>query len=180
VKHPNAPSVAMLALGIVLVITAGMVPRPGTNGGTMEPARAAALCEATVQHPLVVRAEALDPVARGEILQVAVELRGRRGASGARIRVADTGGAELLSASSREVGPIFPDRPGRAEFTVRIPERGDRFLLQFTAEADTDEGSIRRGGSLNLLPDGPHDPGTPGPESGDEAVIEYAAREVLR
>lgn len=69
-----------------------------------------------------------------------------------------------------------PRRETSAEFSVRVPEAGSRFLVQFRVEGEGPAGRVGRGASFNLLPDGPVAPSRIVAGSAGRTIAEYPAR----
>jgi hypothetical protein len=91
-----------------------------------------------------------------------------------------TGGATPVSPSRARFGRLAAGRTHTSEFVVRIPEQGHRFLLQFRVTGEGLGGLASRGATLNLLPDGPADPGNVVSDGAGGRVTEYAARRIDR
>lgn len=142
-------------------------------------ATSVALESFAVQHPIAVRVTALDPIRRGETIRVRLEVRTRVDLQRTEARLVSAGGAAPIGASRASIGRMRPDRPAATEFRVRVPERGRRFLLQFRVFGEGTQGQLSRGATLNLLPDGPADPGREVVIQG-ERVIEHRARRIDR
>jgi hypothetical protein len=137
-------------------------------------------CEGAIQHPLSVRAEALDPVRRGATVRVRVTTTARQETKRAEVRMTSTGGAVAAGAPRVALGTLGAGRTATADFAVRVPAEGHRFLLQFRVTGEGASGLEARGGTLNLLPDGPADPGHPVITSTGQSVVEYRARRIDR
>lgn len=142
-------------------------------------ARATVHCEGAIQHPLSVRAEALDPVRRGATVRVRVTTTARHETKRAEVRLTSTGGTVAASATRVALGTLGAGRTATADFAVYVPSEGLRFLLQFRVTGEGASGLEARGGTLNLLPDGPADPGRLVISSG-QSVVEYRARRIDR
>ena len=134
---------------------------------------------AAIQHPLTVRVTALDPVRHGATVRVRVDATSRVDLERTEIRLVSAGGAAVATASRAGLGRMRPGRPAGAQFTVRLPAQGHRVLLQFRVTGEGIDGVASRGATLNLLPDGPADPGRE-VTIGGERVIEYRARRIDR
>ena len=78
------------------------------------------------------------------------------------------------------LGRLRAGRPAAREFAVRLPAQGHRFLLQFRVTGEGTRGIASRGATLNLLPDGPADPGRMVQGANGEPVIEHRARRIDR
>ena len=133
-----------------------------------------------IQHPLEVRVTALDPVQRGTTVRVRVETASHIDLEKAEVRLVSAGGAALAGASRAGLGRLRSGRPAAREFAVRLPAQGHRFLLQFRVTGEGTQGVVSRGATLNLLPDGPADPGRIVDAGNGERVIEHRARRIDR
>ena len=153
-------------------------PTPKSTGTSIAPATVQ--CEGAIQHPLSVRAEALDPVRRGATVRVRVTTTARNETQRAEVRMTSTGGALADGATRRTLGTLRAGRAATADFAVRVPAEGHRFLLQFRVTGEGASGLEARGGTLNLLPDGPADPGHLVVTSSGQSVVEYRARRIDR
>jgi hypothetical protein len=137
-----------------------------------------ALCTGAVRLPIEVRVEPLDPIRRGASLRLRVVTTSERELKRGEVRVLSAGGAELQSAPRVAFSHVRPGGRATSQFTVRVPERGHRFLLQFSVIGDAEGGVIGRGATYNLLPDGPADPGRRVTTPDGRSIIEYAARRI--
>jgi hypothetical protein len=167
---------AWLAALAIPANAATPVPKPSET----RIARAAVQCEGAIQHPLSVRAEALDPVRRGSTVRVRVTTTARHETRRAEVRMTSTGGTVAAGATRATLGTLGAGRTATADFAVRVPSDGHRFLLQFRVTGEGASGLEARGGTLNLLPDGPADPGHPVMTSSGQSVVEYRARRIDR
>jgi hypothetical protein len=143
-------------------------------------ARSPVRYQSAIQHPLSVRAVALDPLVRGGVVRVRVTTTSRNALERGEVRLTSTGGATLVSAQRATFGRLSPGAAAATEFAVRLPEQGRRFLLQFRVTGDGPSGLEARGATLNLLPDGPADPGRVVTSSSGARVVEYRARRIDR
>ena len=141
---------------------------------------AANRCDGAIQHPLEVRAAALDPLARGGIVRVRVTIRSRQTLERGEVRLISAGGAELVGPGRIALGRLDPGREAASEFAIRLPAEGRRFLIQFRVMGDGAGGLESRGATLNLLPDGPADPGRVVTTDTGARVTEYRARRIER
>lgn len=137
-------------------------------------------CEGAIQHPLELTARALDPVRRGAEVRVRVTTSARRDLARGEVRLISTGGATGMSPARATLGRLAAGRSAANEFTVRLPDREGRVLLEFRVTGEGPSGPVHRGATLNLLPDGPADPGRVVATSGGGAVTEYRARRIER
>ncbi|HKQ56822.1 MAG TPA: hypothetical protein VJY35_03050, partial [Candidatus Eisenbacteria bacterium] len=78
------------------------------------------------------------------------------------------------------LGRLSPGVEAATEFAVRIPAEGRQVLLQFRVTGDGPDGLEARGAALNLLPDGPIDPGRVVTTATGARVVEYRARRIDR
>ena len=132
-----------------------------------------------IQHPLTVRLSALDPVRHGATVRVRLDATSHMDLHRVEARLVSPGGATPVGAARARIGRMRAGRPAATEFAVRMPERGHRVLLQFQVTGEGVNGLASRGATLNLLPDGPADPGRE-TMIGGERVIEYRARRIGR
>lgn len=132
-----------------------------------------------IQHPLSIRLTALDPVRRGATVRVRLDASSRVDLQRVEARLVSPGRATAIGAARARMGRMRAGRAAGAEFAVRIPDQGHRVLLQFQVTGEGAGGLASRGATLNLLPDGPADPGRE-TTIGGERVIEYRARRIGR
>jgi hypothetical protein len=137
-------------------------------------------CTAAVQHPLTVRVRALDPIARGQVVRVEVEVRSRHALERGEVVLTSAGGATLAGPDRAALGALGPGGMARASLAVRVPEHGRRFLLQFQVRGEGEEGLATRGASYNLLPDGPADAGRWFTTPEGVRIAEFRARRIDR
>lgn len=137
-------------------------------------------CDAAIQHPLRVKVTALDPPLRGEIVHVRVTAGARNPIERGEVRLTSSGSATLMGPSRVPLGRLTPGTEASAEFAVRLPAEGTRFLLQFRVTGDGERGVESRGATLNLLPDGPADPGRVVTLDSGRRIAEYRARRIDR
>jgi hypothetical protein len=140
--------------------------------------RAEVRCAGAIQHPLQVRVEALDAVRRGGTLRLKVTTSTLRPLGRAEVRLVNAGGATVQGARRVSIGRVRPDRSREAEFVVAVPERGERFLIQFQVSGEGPYGRVSRGATYNILPDGPQQPERVVTNASGERVAEYAARRI--
>jgi hypothetical protein len=134
-------------------------------------------CDGAIQHPLQVKAAALDPLVRGALVRVRVTTTSRLALEGGEVRLVSDGGAAIEGASRATFGPVSPGGSATRTFTVRLPAEGRRFLLQFEVRSDAGAAGLsRRGATLNLLPDGPADPGRVVTTNAGRTIVEHRAR----
>ena len=163
----------------VLLAASTMFPavaRPQAPSTT--PARTT--CDGAIRHPLEARAAALDPLTRGGIVRVRVTTRSRRTLERGDVRLVSAGGAELVGPGRLAFGRLDAGGEATSEFAVRLPAEGRRFLIQYRVTGDGAGGLESRGATLNLLPDGPADPGRVVTTDTGARVTEYRARRIER
>jgi hypothetical protein len=167
-----------------LLVVAGFATgglRDASGAATRVPASTPAVqAPSAIQHPIEVHVTALDPVQRGATVRVRVEAASRIDLEKAEVRLVSAGGAALAGAPRAGLGRLRPGRPASREFAVRLPAQGHRFLLQFRVTGEGTQGVASRGATLNLLPDGPADPGRIVDAANGERVIEHRARRIDR
>lgn len=159
------------------IASAGAVPETSTPPRLQRPR---VTCEAAVQHPIQVRVEALDPIRRGAAVRLRLTSRSSLGLSEAEARVVSAGGATVLGRPRAALGRVSPQRETSTEFTVAVPDAGNRFLVEFRVEGEGPSGRIGRGASFNLLPDGPAAPARVVAGPAGQTVAEYPARRMPR
>jgi hypothetical protein len=98
----------------------------------------------------------------------------------AEVRMISTGGAAAEGTTRSALGTLRAGRAASADFAVRLPDQGRRFLLEFRVSGEGAGGLESRGGVLNLLPDGPADPGRLVSSASGATVVEYRARRIGR
>ena len=162
------PLEAIALATTLLVSTPAPAPRPAIH------------CDGAIQHPIQVRAAALDPLLHGGVVRVRVTTSARHALERGEVRLVSTGGATLAGARRVTLGRLSPGAEAAAEFAVQLPAEGRRFLLQFRVTGDGPDGLESRGATLNLLPDGPLDPGRVVTTSTGARVVEYRARRIER
>lgn len=138
----------------------------------------AVVCDGAVQHPIEVRILALDPVERGQAMRAQVEVAAGQDLENTRVRLASAGGARIVGPAEAALGRIDADGRANATFAVTVPAVGHRTLLQFEVQGEGPAGVITRGATLNLLPDGPADPGTAVVTPDGRRLIHYNARRI--
>jgi hypothetical protein len=180
-----AGSLALIALAASLtahsvVTLAGTVlaPRPTEpTRATVDPAAdVEPVCD--LRHPIDVQVEALDAPRRGRPLQARVVVSPEFDLSNVRIDLVSAGGALPAGATRALLGEVGQGRNAAADFSVRLPAAGHRFLLQFVIQGDGPNGPISRMATYNVLPDGPLDAGRTVVTPAGEKIREYAARRI--
>jgi hypothetical protein len=143
-------------------------------------ARGGVRCDTPIQHPLAVKVSALDPVRRGEIIRVRVTTTSRHDLERGEVKLVHAGGASLAGPARVALGRLAAGRAAASDFAVRLPSEGRRFLLQFRVTGEGDSGLDARGATLNLLPDGPADPGRIVTSESGRRIAEYRAGRIGR
>ena len=142
----------------------------------VELAQAPFACEANVQHPIQVHIAALDPIRHGATVRLRLTSSSRLGLTDSDARIVSAGGAGVVGRARAELGRMGPQRETSAEFTVRVPQAGERFLIEFRVEGEGAAGRIGRGAAFNLLPNGPVAPARIVAGSAGRSIAEYPAR----
>ena len=127
-----------------------------------------------LKHPIEARLVALDPIARGNTVRVALDVTSEVAVSNVEARVLSTGGARLVGKRRAELGTLDALDARRTEFTVELPATGKRFVLQTLITAEAATGPMNRLAVLNILPDGPADPGQVVTTPTGESIRQYA------
>ena len=128
-----------------------------------EAAHAASATSATsrtsqdIRHPIGVRITALDPVARGGMLRLRVEVTAARTLERAEVRLASAGGTAAKGPQRVSLGALRRNETRTAEFALAVPAEGRRFLVQFQIRGAAEDGVLARGATYNIVPDGPAD-----------------------
>ncbi len=167
------------ALGIATLVLLALPSQAARSGATARPDRGLrppATCVAAVQHPLAVRVEPLDPIQRGAAVRLRVTTSSRLGFERGEVRLSSSGGAAVAGASRATLGAVPAGGQASADFTVRIPRQGHRFLVQFHVQAEGTGGSYARGATYNLLPDGPSERARVAATREGQPVLEVTAR----
>jgi hypothetical protein len=137
---------------------------------------AAPFCD--LRHPVEVRIEALEAPRRGRPLDARVLVSPEIDLSNLRIELLSAGGALPAGATRALLGSVGQGGSARADFSLRLPAAGHRFLLVFAIHADGPQGPISRLATFNVLPDGPADPGRAIVTPGGDTIREYSARRI--
>ena len=116
-------------------------------------------CTGGVNHPLSGRVTPQGDIVRGGVFQAVVEVSAGQEMDNVRVRLVNPGGAEPAGPVTAALGPLAAGERGSASFAVRVPVKGQRFLLEFQIEGEGPTGLMTRGAAYNILPDGPADPG---------------------
>lgn len=141
---------------LALVMTAATsFAAPAQSPATTARSSGRAICTTPIQHPLLVRAEALGKIRRGVPLRVRVTTTATRGLDRGVVLLTSSGGAATVGASSAALGAVPAGGQIASDFTVIVPAEGHRFLLQFQVWGEGGSRNLTRGATLNLLPDGP-------------------------
>lgn len=137
-------------------------------------------CIGAIQHPVSVRVTALDPVRRGQMVRLRVNLRAERGIERALVRISSSGGAAVTGMRNVPLRAVPAGGQADADFSVMVPSSGSRALIQFEIEAEGSFGLASRGATYNLLPDGPVELPRVTRTSTGEMVAEITARRIER
>lgn len=173
------PSARTWILFAALGLVALLWPR-AARAESSQPLLPPIQCYGAIQHPIEVKVEALDAIRRGRIVRVRLTARSSRPLDRVEVRLANAGGASIVSAARVPLGMLLRDTPRDVEFRVRVPDLGRRALLQFVIFGDEDGLRIGRGATLNLLPDGPQRPVAVVADAGGTPLRVYSARRIDR
>lgn len=160
-----------LLVGVVAASVCSAAPGTAVSRG---PTR----CTASVVHPVSVHVTALDPIVRGGVVHLRVTTSSVIPLDNAEIRLASLGGAQNRGPSIVALGSLSPSRAAQGVFSVAIPSSGGRQLVQFRVTGQGPQGRLTRGGSYNLLPDGPAEIGRTVVTPQGSRVLEFAARRI--
>lgn len=138
------------------------------------------ICSTPIQHPLIVRAEALGLIERGVPLRIRVTTTATRGLDRGVVRLKSSGGAVVVGASSAALGSVPAGGQTTSEFTVMVPADGHRFLLQFEVRGEGGSRNLTRGATLNLMPDGPAERMSAATTATGDRLLEVRARRIDR
>lgn len=155
-------------------ILAGPIRAPGTTPDLST--QAAPICD--LRHPISVRVEPLGVPERGRPLGARVHVNPDYDLSNVRIDLISAGGAMPAGATRALLGEVGEGRGAAADFSVRLPAAGRRFLLMFAIHADGPNGPVSRMATYNVLPDGPADPGRAIVTPAGDNIREYSARRI--
>lgn len=170
------PPRAHLRLAALIAAALAALAPPAAHASST-PAGRDVRCEGAIQHPLHVRAAALDPIVRGATVRVRVTTTSRLALERGDVRLVSAGGAAVEGTARTTFGRVAPGGSASSTFAVRLPAEGRRFLLQFKVTGDGGAGGLsERGATLNLLPDGSADPGRVVTTSAGRTIVEYRAR----
>ncbi len=156
-----------------IAVAAGSPARSET--GAPRPSRAV-VCNGAIQHPVTVRVRALDPVRRGGTVRLRVATTAVDGTRRAEVRLVSAGGAAVLGSTRVVLEGSPANRESAAEFAVRVPMQGHRFLVQFRVTAEGEDGLQSRGATINLMPDGPAETPRATVTATGERVLEVPAQ----
>lgn len=181
IRTPRAPiGCAALVVAAFAALFAAPLAAPLAHASSTPNAPRATrgvTCDGAIQHPLQVKASALDPLVRGALVRVRVTTTARHALERGEVRLVSAGGAAVEGAPRASFGRVAPGGSANSTFAVRLPAEGRRFLLQFKVTGDGGPGGLtERGATLNLLPDGPADPGRVVTASSGRTIVEYRAR----
>ena len=128
-----------------------------------------------LRHPIEARLVPVDAMTRGGTVRVALEVEATVSLSAAEARILSSGGATILGRRQAELGTLGVGDVRRIEFTLRLPENGRRFVLQVLTSGESATGPMNRLAMLNILPDGPADPGQVVTTPTGESIRQYAS-----
>ncbi|MEO5988196.1 MAG: hypothetical protein ABIU54_00545 [Candidatus Eisenbacteria bacterium] len=169
---------------IPMVLAALIPPMAASAGSQTRAARTGAAshvaCAGSIQHPVAVHITALDPVRRGQLVRLRVNLRAERAFERAEVRISSSGGAAVTGMRNVPLRAVPAGGQADADFSVMVPASGPRVLVQFEVEAEGAFGLVRRGATYNLLPDGPSEHPRATRTSTGEMVAEVTARRIER
>jgi len=138
----------------------------------------AVACTSDLRHPVDVRVTALDPIRRGATVRFLVSATSRIGLGRAEARLVHSGGANVVGATRLPLGRLEAKRPKEVTFRVVLPPNGTRTLLQFKVVGEGPNGTLARGASYNVLPDGPSEKLQAVTTSTGEKVLDAPARRI--
>jgi hypothetical protein len=138
------------------------------------PTAVAPVATCDLKHPIDAKLVALDPIARGNTVRVALDVKSDVPVSNVEARVMSTGGARLVGKRRAELGTLDALDARRTEFTLELPATGKRFVLQVLTTAEAATGPMNRLAVLNILPDGPADAGQVVTTPTGESIRQYA------
>ncbi|MDZ4804702.1 MAG: hypothetical protein SGI90_07585 [Candidatus Eisenbacteria bacterium] len=128
-----------------------------------------------LRHPIEARLVPQGAMTRGGTVRVALEVEATVSLSAAEARILSSGGATILGRQRAELGTLDAGDVRRIEFTLRLPENGRRFVLQVLTTGESTTGPMNRLAMLNILPDGPADPGQVVTTPTGESIRQYAS-----
>ncbi len=165
---------------LALVIATTSFAAPSKSPATTARSTGRAICSTPIQHPLLVRAEALGRIQRGVPLRVRVTTTATRGLDRGVVLLTSSGGVAMVGASSAALGAVPAGGQIASDFTVIVPEKGHRFLLQFQVRGEGGSRNLTRGATLNLLPDGPAERINAATAGSGERLLEVRAGRIDR
>ena len=173
-SHPAVRSTS--AAFAALVLCGGAFAAFASPQNPSLPSTTPVVCAGTasVNHPLQVRVQALDPVRRGATVRLRVTTTAARPVAGGAVTLVQAGGARVRG-TTRETFRAIPVGASRAaDFAVEVPATGHRFLVQFQVRA----GTLTRGAAFNLMPDGPSEQLHAATAANGDRLLETAAQRV--
>lgn len=162
--------------GHAVVILAGSIIADPTGIPGTPPDLSTPICD--LRHPIDVRVVPTNPPRRGEALGARVLVNPEYDLSNVRIDLISAGGALPAGATRALLGEVGQGRSASADFSVRLPAAGRRFLLMFVIQADGPNGPVSRMATYNVLPDGPADSGRAIVTPAGDTIREYSARRI--
>lgn len=178
--HPFTTRAIRIALGSTLMtlVLAGAIGI--ATAGTARRAHPAGVkCTGAIQHPLQVQVVALDDVRRGQVVRLKLTLTPATAIERGEIRVVGATAAAVRGARRMAVRAVPAGRSSEHEFAVQVPANGERTLVQFVVEAEGSRGTVTRGATYQLLPDGPVERPRVTRTATGEAVSEVQARRLV-
>jgi hypothetical protein len=184
--HQLSTRAVRFALGwavSTMVLAAGPACGGCPAGAAAGPARRAlparTTCSGAIQHPLQVRVTALDDVRRGQVVRLKLTLTSATAIERGEVRVVSSGIAAVRGARRAAVRAVPAGRSSEHEFALQVPASGERTLVQFVVEAEGSRGTVTRGATYQLLPDGPAERPRITRTGTGEAVAEVEARRLV-
>lgn len=165
---------------ITTLALASLVIAGGLGVAAADPDRGATTPTCDLRHPLDVSIRLLDPVVRGAAVRARLEVRPEMSVERLQVEPVSLDGATLIAPPAAALGKVEAGESATTSFTIRVPQDGHRFLLIFRVRGESALGLLSRDATLNLLPDGPADPGVPRTTAAGERIVEYKARRVAR
>ena len=178
-RFQGGRTVAYATLALVMSAAASFAA-PAKPAATTTRSAGRAICSTPIQHPLLVRAEALGAIQRGAPLRVRVTTTATHGLDRGVVLLTSSGGAAVVGASSAALGAVPAGGQTASEFTVMVPTEGHRFLLQFQVRGEGGSRNLTRGATLNLLPDGPAERMSAATSGSGEQLLEVRAGRIGR
>jgi hypothetical protein len=178
--HPLSTRAVRMGLGWgVSILVLGVAIGSAAAGTARRAHPAGATCTGAIQHPLQVQVTALDDVRRGQVVRLKLTLTPVTAIERGEVRVVGSGAAAVRGARRAAVRALPAGRGSEHEFAVQVPANGERTLVQFVVEAEGSRGTVTRGATYQLLPDGPVERPRVSRTGSGEAVAEVEARRLV-